>query len=334
MSLFAIIEGIVKVLIFPGLLFAAIGGLLLAGIDRKIVARMQKRIGPPIMQPTYDFLKLMGKETIIPKAANKLAFLGSPIIGFVSLVVLMTLIPIGGYSAFSGKADLIVILYLLTIPAVALIVGGSASGSPYAGVGISREMVTMMAYELPLVMVLLTVAKFVGGNDLVFSLQSITAFQMSNGSLITNWALIPAAIALLLVIPAEVGVQPFDVAEAETEICEGPLVEYSGAPLGIFKLNTAIKMFVMTSLFSALFLGGITKGISINVTVFGVHVLTILVKALIHLAISAVLTIICMSAIHACTARLKVEHLFKFYWTFVAGLALISLVLVWAGIGI
>ena len=77
-----------SVLVFPGLLFAVVVGLLLAGIDRKILARMQKRKGPPILQPTYDFFKLMGKETIIPHAANRKAFLIAPVLGFVSLVVL------------------------------------------------------------------------------------------------------------------------------------------------------------------------------------------------------------------------------------------------------
>lgn len=314
-----IIFDILYILIFPGILFVAVIGLLLAGIDRKILARMQKRVGPPLIQPFYDFFKLMGKETIIPHAANKAAYLAAPVIGFVSLVVMMLFIPVFGFSAFSGKADLIVILYLLTIPAVSLIIGGSASGSPYAGIGISREMVTMMAYELPLVIVLLAVAKKVGGDSLCFSLQEIVAWQSANGLIISKWALIPAALAMLLVIPAEVGTQPFDVAEAETEICEGPLVEYSGAPLAVFKLNTAIKMFIMTALFTSLFLGGISTGI-------------IALDAVIFVAICAVLTIICMTLVHAITARLKIEHLFKFYWTIVAGLALISLILVWIGL--
>ena len=308
-----------SVLVFPGLLFAAVVGLLLAGLDRKLLARMQRRIGPPLLQPFYDFFKLMGKETIIPHEANRKAFLIAPVLGFVSLIVMMLFIPIFGYSPFSTNADLIVILYLLTIPAVALIVGGSASGSPYAGIGISREMVTMMAYELPLVIVLLTVAKKVGGDELVFSMQKIGDWQAMNGLLISHWSLIPAAIAFLLVIPAEVGTQPFDVAEAETEICEGPLVEYSGAPLAMFKLNTAIKMFVMTALFTFLFLGGIDTGI-------------IALNALIFVAICAVVTVLCMTLIHAITARLKIEHLFKFYWTFVSALAAISLILVWLGL--
>ena len=308
-----------SVLVFPGLLFVAIVGLLLAGLDRKILARMQRRIGPPLIQPFYDFFKLMGKETIIPDAANRKVFLAAPVIGFVSLVVTMLFIPVFGYSPFSTNADLIIILYLLTIPAVALIVGGSASGSPYAGIGISREMVTMMAYELPLVIVLLAVARKVGGGELCFSLSEITSWQVASGSLITKWSLIPAALAFLLVIPAEVGTQPFDVAEAETEICEGPLVEYSGAPLAMFKLNGAVKMFIMTALFTVLFFGGIDTGF-------------LALNALVLVAICAALTVLCMTLIHAITARLKIEHLFKFYWTTVTALAAISLVLVWFGL--
>ncbi|MBQ4425457.1 MAG: NADH-quinone oxidoreductase subunit H [Lachnospiraceae bacterium] len=312
------------VLIFPGLLFVAIGGLLLAGIDRKVLARMQRRIGPPIVQPFFDFFKLMGKETIIPNAARPAIYKAAPLIGTASLAIMMLFFPLFGHQAAWGStADLIVILYLMTIPAVAIIVGGSASGSPFAGIGISREMVTMMAYELPLVLVFLAAAKKVGGTSLVFSLDSITAWQQANGCLLFHWAMIPAALALLLVIPAEVGTQPFDVAEAETEICEGPLIEYSGAPLAMYKLNTAMKMFVMTALFTVLFLGGINLGGGVLGWVLG---------GLLLFAICAVLTILCMTLIHAVTARLKVEHLFKFYWTVVAGLALVSLVLVWFGL--
>ena len=308
-----------SILVFPGLLFVSVVGLLLAGLDRKILARMQKRIGPPIIQPFYDFFKLMGKETLIPNAANRKVFLAAPVIGFVSLVVMMLFIPIFGYSPLSTGGDMIILLYLITIPAVALILGGSASGSPYAGIGISREMVTMMAYELPLVIVFLAIAKKVGGDSLCFSMAEITDFQQVNGLLISKWSLIPAAIAMLFVIPAEVGTQPFDVAEAETEICEGPLVEYSGAPLAMFKLNTAVKMFVMTALFTVLFFGGIDTGY-------------IALNALILVAICAVLTVVSMTIAHAVCARLKIEHLFKFYWTVVTALAAISLILVWLGL--
>jgi len=323
-----ILKSILEILIFPGLLFVSTAGLLCAGFDRKVLARMQRRIGPPIIQPFYDFFKLMGKETIIPHAANKAVYICAPMAGFISLVVMMLFIPICGRAAFQG--DLIMILYLLTIPAVALIVAGAASGSPYAGIGISREMVTMISYELPLIVVFLAIAKLVGGDTLTFAFSDISAYQLANGPIIAHISMIPAALAMLLIIPAEVGSQPFDVAEAETEICEGPLIEYSGTPLAIFKLNTSLKMFIMTALFTSLFLGGFFSEMWIGTAL--PHIICLAIDGLIVVAISIVLTLICMTMIHAATARFKIEHLFKFYWTIVTGLAVISLVLVWIGL--
>ncbi len=310
------------VLIFPGFLFCFLAGMLLCGIDRKLVAKMQKRVGPPILQPFYDFFKLCGKETIIPAAANKTMFMAAPLVGLAALVVIQLFIPIYGFEAFSGMADVIVILYLLLIPAMSSMLGGAASGSPYAGVGLSREMVTIISCELPLVLVLLAVAKTVGsalGTGLCFSLSDIAAYQAMNGSLITKASMIPAAIAMLLVIPGETGNHPFDAAEAETEICEGLLAEYSGAPLAVYKLTHAVKMLTLTSLFVALFLGGIGTGI-------------MLVDGIILFLLCVVLTILTISLVHAVTARLKIEQIFKYYWTVVSGLALISLVLAWYGL--
>ncbi len=308
------------ILIFPGLLFSSAFGLWLAGFDRKIVARMQKRVGPPIMQPTYDFLKLLGKETIIPADASTAMFMIAPYVGLVSLVVLALFIPLGGFQAFRGLADVVVIIYLVTIPSLSIIFGGAASGSPFAGVGISRTMVTIIAYELPLILVLLSVCKAVSGEGtLVFSMERITSFQRENGSLFLDFRLWPALIAMLFVIPCEVGAHPFDVGEAETEICEGPLIEYSGAPLAVFKLSHSIKMFIMTALFTALFFGGIQTGY-------------MALDVVIALVICTIATFVCMSLAHAVTARLKVEQVFKFYWTVVSGLALVSLILVWSGI--
>ena len=310
------------VLIFPGFLFCFLAGMLLCGIDRKLVAKMQKRVGPPILQPFYDFFKLCGKETIVPAAASKTTFLMAPLVGLAALVVIQLFIPVFSFSAFSGMADVIVILYLLLIPAMSIILGGAASGSPYAGVGLSREMVTIISCELPLVLVLLAVAKTVGsamGTGLCFSLSDIAAYQAMNGSLITRISMLPAAAAMLLVIPGETGNHPFDAAEAETEICEGLLAEYSGAPLGVFKLSHAIKMLTLTSLFVTLFLGGLGTGI-------------VALDAIILFLLCVGLTAVSISFVHAITARLKIEQIFKFYWTLVSGLALISLVLAWYGL--
>jgi NADH-quinone oxidoreductase subunit H len=131
--------------------------------------------------------------------------------------------------------------------------------------------------------------------------------------------MIPAAIAMLMVIPCEIGMHPFDVAEAETEICEGMLAEYSGAPLAVFKLSHCVKMYVMTALFCALFLGGLSTGI-------------VILDIIIVIVLCTVVTFVTMTVPHAVCARFKVEQVFKFYWTVVAGLAAVSAILVWFGL--
>ena len=328
------------ILIFPGFLFCFLTGLLLCGIDRKLVARMQKRVGPPILQPFYDFFKLCGKETIVPAMANRTVFLLAPLVGLAGLVVLQLFIPVFSFSAFSNVADVIVILYLLLIPALSIMLGGASTGSPYAGVGLSREMVTVLSCELPLVLVLLAIGKKVGaanGTGLCFSLTEIVRYQMANGSLIGKLSMIPAAVAFLLVIPGETGSHPFDAAEAETEICEGMLAEYSGAPLGVYKLSHAVKLLTMTSLFVMLFLGGIGGGVqnlvySLGLTGGAAGALILLLELLILFVLCVAVTAVTISLVHAVTARLKIEQIFKYYWTVVSALALVSLVLAWYGL--
>ena len=310
------------ILIFPGFLFCFFAGFLLTGFSRKLVARMQRRVGPPVLQPFYDFFKLLGKETIIPATGHKAAILYAPLVGLASLVTLQLFIPMNGFAPFRSTADIIVILYLLLIPALAEIIGGSASGSPYASVGVSREMVMIISCELPLVLIFLAVSKTVGdaqGTGLVFSLSEIVRYQLHNGCLAVKPSMIPAAIAFLMVIPGETGSHPFDSTEAETEICEGLLAEYSGAPLGVFKLCHAIKVVTMVSLFIALFFGGIATG-------------SPLINAILVMLLAVLVTVISISFVHACTARLKINQIFKFYWTVVTVPAALSLILAWFGL--
>ena len=106
-----ILQWLFYILIFPGFLFCVVFGILLAGLDRKLVARMQKRVGPPILQPLFDFLKLCGKETIVPRQANKKVFLAAPVIGLASLLVTSLVLPLSAtFTACSGVADVIVVL--------------------------------------------------------------------------------------------------------------------------------------------------------------------------------------------------------------------------------
>lgn len=312
---------ILRVLLFPGLLFTLAASIWLAGLDRKLVARMQRRAGPPLLQPWYDFLKCCGKETIIPRKANRTVFLLAPLLGLACVFVVALFLPVGGWSAVSAGADTVVILYLLTLASVTLIIGSAASGSPFAGVGLSREMVAMISYELPFVLVLLAVGRAAGADTdygVTFSLGAISAYQASHGVLLGRWALLPAAAAMLFVIPCEVGQQPFDIDEAETEICEGVLAEYSGHPLARFKLMHCVKMYVMSGLYCALFLNVQTGRWALD--------------AVIYLALCTAVTFVCMTLPHAVTARFRVEQVFRFYWTVVTGLALVSLILVWCGL--
>ena len=320
---------LIHLFIFPGGIFLISVALLFAGIDRKLVARMQLRQGPPLLQPCYDFLKLMGKETIIPRNAARKAFIVAPLIGLASILIVPIFIPMFQNIYVFNAADIIVIIYLLTIPAVALVIGGSSSSSPLAGIGASREVVTMLAYELPMVMAILAVCKKAGeylGEGMTFSMVGIQSFQMFDGTSLFHLSLIPAAIAFLMVIPAEVGVVPFDMAEAETEICEGPLVEYSGLYFGVYKLISNIKAFIMSALFVAIFLGG--NGLAIT----GSPIVNTILNVMLFLILVFIVMFISITLVRTIAGRFKINQGLKFFWTVPALLALISFILVNLGL--
>ena len=195
---------LVNLILFPGFIFTIIMGLLISGIDRKIVSRMQRRRGPKIIQPFYDIVKLIGKDTIVPRNASSRLFIIAPIIALVSICIVPILFPIYNHvTLFEGIADIVVIIYLLIIPSVAMIVGGIASGSPFASIGISREVVSMIAYELPLITSVLAVCKKAGmilGKGTTYSLSEIASVQEVNGSFIFSISLLPAAIAFLMIL--------------------------------------------------------------------------------------------------------------------------------------
>lgn len=325
-----IVKCLIYVLVFPGVLFTLILSLFLAGIDRKLVARMQRRQGPPILQPLYDSLKLLGKDSIVPKSASRKLYLIAPFIGLASALSIPLFIPIYQNVFIPYSGDVILIIYLLTICGASLVLGGSSSGSHLAGIGASREVVTMIAYELPMVIAILSVCRKAGqilGIGSVYSMVGIQAAQSANGASISNWVLIPAALAFLMVIPAEVGVVPFDIAEAETEICEGPLVEYSGIYLAMYKITSNIKAFIMSGLFVALFLGG--NGLAITESGIANCILNIVL----YLVLVFVVMFITITLPRSVVGRLKINQALKFFWTIPTALSLISFILVTLQIG-
>ena len=316
-----IILGVLHMCIFPGGLFALAVGLLFKGLDRRVEARLQRRVGPPLIQPLLDIAKLLTKETLIPKTAVRSVFLAAPVVGFAGMAVCAAFIPVPGvFDGLYNMGDLLVLFYLLPIPAIAIMLGGSASSSPFGAMGFSREMLMMLAYETPLLMILLAVAMLVGkatGTGAEFSLLAIVDWQQNAGSLGLNPVMIPALLAYLIFLPGTMGVPPFDIPEAETEVLEGPLLEYGGPLLALFQIGSALKTFVVLGLGVALFFPGTISDLWI------VNLIWFVFKCL-------VLMLLSLTLVKSATGRFRIDQAFRFYVKVPTVLALVSLVLVWA----
>lgn len=311
--------------IFPGGVFALAAGLVFKGLDRKMEARLQRRVGPPILQPFIDVLKLAGKEAMTPETAQRLLFRAAPLLGLTGMAVCAALLPIPGVtSGLPGMGDMLVYFYLLPLPAVALMLAGSSSSSPFGALGFSREMTIMFAYEIPLLLVILAIAMTVGGAGAAeFSLGKIVDYQLLNGQFGLTWRLVPALLAYLMFLPGTMGVPPFDIPEAETEIIEGPLLEYSGAALACFNLTSALKSIVVLGFGVVMFFPGTLPVDGAGGVV--VNALWFLLKCLLLMFLSITL-------VKSATGRFRVDQAFSFYLKVPTLLAAISLVLVWLGI--
>ena len=185
--------------------------------------------------------------------------------------------------------------------------------------GFSREMIMMLAYEVPLLMIMLTVAmKVGGGSGAEFSLTKIMDYQAEHGSFGLTPVMWPAFLAWLMFLPATLGVPPFDQPEAETEILEGPLLEYSGVLLAFFHMASALKMVVALALGVVLFFPGTISDIP------AVNLVWFVVKC-------ALFMLFTLTVVKSATGRLRIEQALSFFLKYPAGLALLSLILVWIG---
>ena len=317
---FLIIIGTVGLALF-GMFF----GLLYKGIDRKLSAHMQGRIGPPIRQPFRDVIKLFTKENIVPENAVPWIFNMAPLIGLVATISILLYLPLGGFPPLlSNMGDLILILYLLIIPSLAMVIGGFASGSPYATVGAQREMATMIAYEFPLAIIIISIAWKLSleGVTNVFALSSIVSAPIwSSAGPIGFIGFIILLITLIIVTPAELSKIPFDSPEAETEIAGGILVEYSGRNLAMFYLTDGVKTIVMASLIVALFFPYNLSplfGFG-SYPAFAIDILFYLVKVLLVILFSVTL-------IRVAVARLKIDQIVYTYWVPLTLLSLVGLI--------
>jgi formate hydrogenlyase subunit 4 len=309
-------------LLFPGGLFAFAFGLALKGVDRRVAARLQGRVGPPLLQPFFDLVKLGFKRTMVPDTACETVFLAAPYVGVVAMLLAAVLVPIAGvYEPEARVGNLVVLVYLLSVPGTVLMIAGSSSGSPYGAIGFSREMAIMVAYEVTFVLIVAAVALRTGmaqGHWVTFSFADIVRHQQQHGAYLFDPVLWPALAAFVLFYPANLGIVPFDIPEAETEVLEGPLLEYSGAELALFKVMSAVKAVVVLGMGIALFL---------PVSFSGPGALAAwLVEML-------VLTVVGVTAVRVGLGRMRIDQAFYFFlkWPLLLSIASLTAVLVVRG---
>ena len=302
------LEQLFQILIFPGFLFLVIFGFAAEYFDRKLYARLQNRIGPPWFQPLADFLKLMGKEEVIPEEANPRIFKLMPIFGVASAVTAFFYIPLWGKQAlYNFNGDIIIVLYLLTIPTLTLFLGGWYSTSLYSKLGAVRSITQLFAYEVPLFISILAPALLAD----TWSLEGMMVFYTAHP---WYWMfnLLGFSIALVAML-GKLEKVPFDIAEAETEIVAGTLTEYSGRLLGLFKLALDIETIVGASLLAAVFL---PFGLDLKPAA---GFILYLLKVLFIIGL--------MSLSRTVFARLRIDQMMRLCWKYIAPLAFLQLLL-------
>jgi len=221
---------------------------LFQGLLRKITARIQSRQGSPLLQPYFDLLKLLGKEDIesgqSPGMQRFAAYLA-----LATALAVACLVPMGFGAPLDASGDAILLIYLLTLCGISTLLAGLAAGSTYSLVGISREMMAMMTLEP-----LLAVAIVAGA----MHAQSLRLNAVFNGSVYWTggfpWSGVLLLLVMLVSFQGFVQRAPFDTAEAETELMEGPLMEYSGPKLALFKYAQMARLVIYSALFAGLFL--------------------------------------------------------------------------------
>jgi len=274
----------------------SIVGLFVGWIDRKITARIQWRVGPPWYQNFADFIKLTGKEVLIPEGSNKFIFIFSPVLAVIASTICGSIILLVLKNSFGFGGDLILFVYLLTIPSLSIILGGSSSGNVLASVGISRELKLLLSYELPFICGIIIPALKANSTT---SLIDIIKFQQMNGSNILSLSGVIGFVVILIASTGKLGVVPFDLSEAETEIAGGSLIEYSGILLGFYKLTKSILLVVVPVFIVILYLGGT------SITGLGSFLIFVL---------KYLIVVILITLIRNTNPRLRIDQALKFFW--------------------
>jgi formate hydrogenlyase subunit 4 len=215
------------------------------GVMRKLKATVHSRKGPPLTQPYFDLLKLLGKEDL--KVTGNPLFSLAPVITFASILVAALFTPMGTHPPLGFAGDLVVLVYFLALASVGVMLGGASTGSPYGALGTAREMMLAMMVEIIVIGSLIVGAIHVQS----FELGHISSWYHQSGPTIS---MIIAAIAFFLALQVQLGKLPFDLPDADQEIMGGPFMEASGPKLALYKWSYFAKQILLASLFLEIFL--------------------------------------------------------------------------------
>lgn len=299
-------------LIFPGFAFLFVCAMLFAWIDRRVIARLQGRIGPPWYQPLADWVKLMAKEDILPIGADEGAGTALPVISLAAVLAAGIYIPVGGWVGHAFEGDLIVVLFLLSIPALAYFGAGWVTGGVYSLIGGNRSLLQYFSYEVPFLMALSGPALWSGS----WSIAGIAAQQSQ-----TVWGVFVQPVGFLLAVVGLIGKLkrvPFDIPKAKSEIVAGPLTEFCGRRLALWNLTMQIKTVVGIFLLVNAFLGG--SGVSL------------ILPPPFTFAVKSLLVLLILSTASVLYARLRIDQLANLGWRVLAPLALMqTAVTIWIG---
>lgn len=288
--------GLLHMIFFPGLLFAVPAAWLFLWGERKTIARMQRRIGPPLLQPIYDIVKLFGKRTPARNGIDGSMLKLWPALSVVSMVGALGLLPVFvNKVGFAG--DVILLVALLEMPSICFILAGFTSGSLFGEIGSAREAVLSVANNLVFLMAVVTIAVTAH----TFRLADIAGPSANPG----HWL---GVLGIVLCIPAKLRLNPFSTSNAEQEIYAGPLTEYAGAALAMWELAHGLEWVALTGMVATLVIphSGLWQ-----------------VDAASFVAGSALLMMLLAGA-SAATGRLTLNRSIRIYWRWAVVLAVLA----------
>jgi len=301
-------------------------------LERKVAARFQDRIGPNrvgplgLLQPIADLVKLLLKEDLVPRTADRWVHLAAPVMVLVSAFLVLAVIPFAvNMAPVNLPSGVVYLIAVSSISPLGIFLAGWSSRNKYSLLGAMRSVAQLVSYEVPQVLSTIPIVLWAG------SLSLVTVFekQLEYGWFIASPPGLLAFFILLISGIAEVNRTPFDLPEAESEIIAGYHTEYSGMRFGVFFLAEYMSVFAISCLGTALFLGGGTPipFVEFPTNFLGETISYVLVDLILIGVFFAkvVFFIFLMFWIRATLPRLRVDRLMNFAWKYLVPLSIINI---------